>query len=246
MRFDDPKYPGAVCCCWLPLPLAGRCGQIPPVLLQGLELVLRVGIRHPLVPAHVGQRLQQRIPLETGLPGNFLEPGPTLRQQRQQQMFGRDILVLQSTCLFQGSRQDRLEFLGRIDLPATLNLRPPPQLGFEIGLVSGADDAQFLENLGHHTFLLPRQCQRQMLRIELLVGPFLSQLLCGRQRLLRLDRQLVEIHDTSFRRSNADRRFPANPAKPASAVGHAGPPRPTAGQPVRQFRHIHGIAIWRQ
>jgi len=77
------------------LALAGQLGEVAAVAVQGLKLLLGVGVGDPLVPAKLFERAQQTLrgDAETGEdPGDLatVEAGGG-----QQQVFGADILVLE-------------------------------------------------------------------------------------------------------------------------------------------------------
>jgi hypothetical protein len=66
---------------------AGQVGEVPPVLLQGLVLLLRVLVRDPLRTADLGQRGQDVLPGESGLPEDPGSLGGTF-QHRQEDVLG--------------------------------------------------------------------------------------------------------------------------------------------------------------
>jgi len=93
------------------LALLGKFGEVAPELLERLVLVLRVLVGHAVRPAHVLDSAQQRLVVGAGgaqrLAGGCLGLG-----QREQQVLGGDVLVLELARLLLGGAQNLHELGG--------------------------------------------------------------------------------------------------------------------------------------
>ena len=84
-------------------------GEVAPVLLEGVVLRLRVGVGHPLGAAH---RLQGRVDLLRSDPRLLEHPGRLalgLADDGEQEVLGRDVLVLEPGHLVEGRHQHGAE-----------------------------------------------------------------------------------------------------------------------------------------
>ena len=181
--------------------LAGARRQIGAIALERFVLALRIGIRHALRAAH---RLQHFLnPVRRGLVGRQdLRRGcaAAFGGQRQQQVLGADVLVLQPLGLGRravhrvpGPRRQRRR-------RAAARGRQPGELGAGGVRDRGGIDAQAPQHRRHHPVLLRRERSQEVLRLQLRVPGLFRRLLCGEQRLLRLLRQPIQVH-VSFPRA---------------------------------------------
>ena len=164
------------------LPRLGERGQIAAVLLERLIRALRILRRNPLPGAYLLQRLEQPVARDD--------------LERQEQMLDRDVLVAERLHLVERPVEHPREpgrclrlgapaRDGRLLCEASLRLRA--QLRH---VVTGA--------LGERTRqLLVEERERQVVRRQLRIPVSPGQLLCARERLLRLQREPVEIHVSS-------------------------------------------------
>ena len=86
------------------LPAPGALREVHGEALEGLVLVLGVLVRHPVRAAHLLQRVGQRF-APGALGAQQVARGEALLRQRQQQVLGRDVLVLEVVCLLLGAVQ---------------------------------------------------------------------------------------------------------------------------------------------
>ena len=150
-------------------------------------------------PPHLGDRLQQlvaagaiRSQRVAGLAG--------VRREREQQMLGRDIFVVQRARLVLGRAQD-LDELSRA--PGELG-RPGPRISGQLRqrLERGADrlahgarlDAELAKDGNDDAGVGFEQHREQMLRRRLRIAAPISEPLRGLKRLLGLDRKAVGLH----------------------------------------------------
>ena len=105
------------------LPCSRALGQVPAELLERLVLVLRVLVGHAVGAAHVLDGAQQRLAVGAGgaqrVTGRRLGLG-----QREQQMLGGDVLVLERARLLLGGAQHLHEVWRRRSVPANRHRRP--------------------------------------------------------------------------------------------------------------------------
>jgi hypothetical protein len=93
------------------LALGGGLGQVTPVLLERLKLVLRVLVGHPVRAANLVQGLDERV--AGGAAGAQRVAGPArMGRQGQEQVLGGDVLVAQLAHLVLGRAQDLHQLAG--------------------------------------------------------------------------------------------------------------------------------------
>ncbi len=163
------------------LPAAGRLGQVAPVLLEGLVLLLGVLAGHPVAAPDLGQGGQQVLVVHLEAVG-----------QGQQQVLGRQVLVVQLAPGLVGRVEHRGQVAAHAGLAAVGLVQPVDR-----GLGLGAQLVGRLANLGQDgqddPFVLAQQGHQQVVGRDLgvAVGP-------GRfdglvQRLLGLERPTVGV-----------------------------------------------------
>ena len=162
------------------LPLLGQLGEVAPELLERLVGALRILRGDALRAAHLLQRLEERVPRDD--------------VEREQQVLGRDELVLELAHLLLGV----VEHLGERGRDARLlsgcaldgRLCGEHRLG--AGAHVGDRRSGTLDERARQ--LLVEQREHEVLRVDLGVAAPAGQLLGGADRFLRLDGQPVEVH----------------------------------------------------
>ena len=110
-----------------------------------------------LVAAKLHERLQHGVALEAVAGDKFLQAFTALLEQGEEQVLGRNELVLEGLGLLGGGSEDVLQILGGIHLASALNLGPAAEFGFEIGGEPAGIHPQLLQELRHEAILLLRQ-----------------------------------------------------------------------------------------
>ena len=176
------------------LALARDVRQVLRVALQRLVLLLGVLVRHPLGAAHLDEGAVDGLGGHAvggedagGAAGLLLGDG-------DEQVLGRDVLVLQPLRLVPRAIDHALEARRGVRAPSALHLRELRDLGLHLGRHRLRPRAELGEQRAHHALLLLEQCQQQMLRLDRLVVVLVGERLGGLHRLLRLHGQLVESH----------------------------------------------------
>ena len=157
------------------LALLGRLGQVAAELGERLVVALGILAGDALAAADLLDPREQLLARD--------------RVEREQQVLGRDVVVLELARLLEGGVEDARERgAGRGLLRGAVDRRLRAQLRRRLGAERGRIGHELLDEL------LVEQRQQQMLGVELGVAGAARELLrCG-DRLLALDRQLVEIH----------------------------------------------------
>ena len=89
--------------------------------------------------------------------------------QRQQQVFGRDVIVLELRRLGLRGIERLAQSRAGINLRAAFNLVAAGQIALQFGLQFRGCDADFLEQFGDEAFRLAEQGQQQMFAVHFLV-----------------------------------------------------------------------------
>jgi len=162
----------------------GGVGQVAPELGERLVGALSVGRGDALPAAHLGNRLQDRGPVEVGAGG-----------QCEQQVLDRDVLVLQRL----GLGERLLEGLARraarrrLDV-CTLHPGQAGQPGLDGVANGGRMQAGLLEDARGHARLLREEREQQMVGCELRVAAADRVALSGGEGLLCLYCEFREVH----------------------------------------------------
>ncbi len=168
------------------LPLSREIGEVATVALEGLVLLLRVLIGHPLPPADLHQR---RKHLLAGDPRLLQEPGHIggAFQQGQEEMLGRNVLVRECRGLREGTLQDVARPRGQVRL---LLSRPRVDLGdsgqqLVRSIPQGARRLpELLKKRVHHALGVREQCEQDVRGLDLLLVAIGRQHLRGLQGFL--------------------------------------------------------------
>jgi hypothetical protein len=174
------------------LALAGRVGEVPPVLLEGLVAVLGVRVVDGLVAADVLEHLEE---------GSRAAPCALERlggrrprvEQGEQQVLGRDVLVLERLRLAQACFRTRVELRGDVG-GAAVRLRQGGEAPLDVGGEAAEVRAELAERRRDDAPLLAEERLQEVLGRHLRVVALLRQGLGGGQGLLGLHRELVETH----------------------------------------------------
>ena len=140
------------------LALAGRLGEVAPVLGQGLVGLLGVRRRHAVVPPHGAQRGQQRVPGDADLVG-----------QRQHEMLHRDVVVAQVAPVLVRRLQDLAGVTRQPGLRAPLGPRQPRQLLVHLAGQHVGVDPDLGQQRARHGLVLLQQRVEQVGRRQLRV-----------------------------------------------------------------------------
>jgi hypothetical protein len=179
------------------LALAREVGQVLGVALQRLVLVLRVRVGHPLGAPHLDQGPIDRLRAHAGGGEQARGRAALLLGDGDEQMLGRDVLVLEPLRLLPRPVDHALEARGGILPPAAA-----PDLGqlVDLGLHLARDclrpGPQLGEQRPHHALLLLQEREQQVLGLDRLVVALIREGLRGLDRFLGLDGQLVQPHLT--------------------------------------------------
>ena len=173
------------------LVLARHLDEVDAVLLERLVLGLRRIGGHALAAADLLEGREHGRRVETGLlqdPGRF---GALVAVEHgQEQVFDRDILVLEPPGVVLGFDHQGLELLGHVDLPGLGGLAADARHAVEGGLHGGNDGgrirARLLENARNEPVLLRQQGVEQMRHVDRLVAVSQCRLLGGLNGFLRL------------------------------------------------------------
>ncbi|GBC78646.1 hypothetical protein HRbin08_02142 [bacterium HR08] len=181
------------------LPLSGEFGQIAPIALE--RLVGRLGrrTRHPLRAANLLQRLHHPIPIqpqiEQDAPGGSAAP---LFQDRQQEVFDADVLVLEPRGFIFGHGEETVEAPRDVHVirasRRTAHFGPARQLLLQASADELRIHTRLLQDRRRQSPLLLQQRKEQMFDINLLMAVARRQTLRGPHSLLHLFRQPIDIH----------------------------------------------------
>src|SRR6185312_9581699 len=136
--------------------------QVFRVFLQRLVLCLGILVRHPLRPAHRGQALQDRIMRRAQAGQQQLRAVVLRLRQRQQQVLGRDVLILEGFGLFERALENTIQ-RGRSSW-----LRPAAHLGQLIQCLLNLEPqlrsrhANLLQHRHNYAFAVLDQRRKQM------------------------------------------------------------------------------------
>jgi hypothetical protein len=156
------------------LAVAGGLREVAAVLLERLVLVLGLGVGHAVRAAHLGHGLRQRRLRRAGL-AQRVAGGRAVAGQREQDVLGGDVLVLELAHLVLGGVEDLDELAGGA---GGLAARPHGRHGGQRSVQAGADelrvDAELRQHRRDDAALLVEQREQQVLgrrlRIPALVG----------------------------------------------------------------------------
>ena len=174
------------------LALPRELRQVAAVPLERLVLGLGVLIGDALGAAHVDQRTVEAVLRDAGLPQDAARGAVGLVGDRDEQVLGRAVVVLEPLHLIPGRVEDGLE-PGAHVLPArAADLREAANLGLDVPPDRVRTGAELRQQGADDAVLLLDEREQEVLGLELLVAFTVRQRLRGLDRLLRLDGELVE------------------------------------------------------
>jgi hypothetical protein len=180
------------------LPAARGLHEVAAVLLERLVGSLRGGAGHALAAPHLRQCLEEA--LGRGAVLGEQPPGRrprARREQREDDVLDRDVLVLEAPHLRLGVLQHLRERAGHPHLaarPGPAHARPGGEAALDVRLEGGRGDARPLEQPRHETVGLRQERQQEVLDVDLGVAVAERPGLRVVQCLLHLLGQQVGIH----------------------------------------------------
>ena len=188
------------------LSLAGTLREVDAIFLERLELLFGILVGHPRLAADGLQPCQQFLLADRRELQHVLRLRRHLRQ-RQQQVVGRDKLVLHLVRFSGGRLEDLDQFLIRLRLGAPRHLGQMREFGLDDPFEVTAVGADLLEQRPHNALALGQKRLDEVDRGDLGVAPVGREFNGRLDRLLGLDGELVESkrHDVSLLRE----RWPA-------------------------------------
>jgi len=174
--------------------------EVTPVLRERLVGDLRHGRRHPLVAADGGQCLEEPVAAQTLLfQQTSRRRGGALIEEREHEVLDRDILVLETSCLFLCGVQQTAEPLCDEHLTGrgtgARDSRSAFELSNEFGLQTIGVGAGLPEEAGHEPVGLVEQREEEVFAIDFGVSVAQRLGLGVVQGFLRFLRQSVHVHD---------------------------------------------------
>jgi hypothetical protein len=174
------------------LALARGLGEVAAVALERLVAVLGVGVVDALVPPDLLEHAQQRVAGDAGAP-QHLGRGRLRVDEREQQVLGRDVLVLERLGLAQRLLEDAIE-LRRDARGRALGPRERRERAIDLGQDGPGIRAELTERGGDDPTLLAEKRLKKLLGRDLGPVGLLGLGLRRKDGLLSLHRELVESH----------------------------------------------------
>jgi hypothetical protein len=174
--------------------LARHVGEIAAELLEGLVLGFGVLIGDARAAAHAGQRLEHGLAAGARLAQRARRGILLLRHDREQQVLGGYVLVLERLRFGEGGLEHVVRSARQLRLGAAGDLGDLPEHVLDLALQSVERDAELLEHRDGTALGLSQQRAQQMRGLDLTVAPRRGQGLRLRERLLALDGELVVTH----------------------------------------------------
>src|SRR5262249_13530618 len=181
------------------LALARQLRKVARVSLQRLVFLFGILIRDLLRSADRNQHLQDGVFGDTVRLQQTRNVFTFRAAQRNQQVFGADVLVFESIGFLESIFQDSIEFRTHVNFGLTLDFRKLRHQIREFARERLQIGAELLKDRQNHAFLLLDQCPEQMLRRDLRVAFFLCMRLSRLKGLLALQRQLVKTNHNLLR-----------------------------------------------
>src|SRR5271155_1684114 len=166
--------------------------QIPPVLFQRAIGGFRILRSHPVAAANRGHRLQNRLVARARADQRLGRRIFFRRGDGQQNMLGRNVLILQPLHLVERVLQNLVRRRTQILLRDAGNFRQPRDLLLHVTRDRRRRHPQLLQQRRHHAVALRHQRPQQMQRLDLLLPLAPAHLLRRLQRLLGLYSQFVK------------------------------------------------------
>ena len=168
----------------------GQLGQVARVLLQGLELLLGIGIRHTVGAANFLDRSQQRVAIDA-MPHEDLACRPRHARNGEQQVLDRHVLILELGRELARGLKDISQVTRRLRLGRAPCRRQPVHRRREVVAHTGNGSADLLEQLRRKPVSLHKEGLQQVDGSCLGVAPPGSQLEGSLERFPGLDGEVV-------------------------------------------------------
>ena len=170
----------------------GHLGQIPAVFLERLVFVFRILVRDPLAPPDRREGGKERLAGDPVLPEQVGCLASGFRCERQEKVFGGQVLVLEGVRLGEGAAEERLHAGGEPTGHDSRDLRKCGQKRIRGGEKTRERDAGPGEEVVRDSALLPQEGGKEVLRLHLRVPALGSHADRVLKRLLGLDCELVQ------------------------------------------------------
>ncbi len=179
------------------LALLRPLGEVDGVLLQGLALLLGVGIVHRLATAHLVDGLLQRALAGAGIAQQVAELAPVVHRREHEQL-GGDVLIIALLGQLVRLVEQAPEVVGDVHVSGrTLDLRQALQGLAQTGAQPVDVDVRLGQQVACRAALLVQQGQHQVCRLDELVVATHRETLGIGQGHLELRRELVHPHGIS-------------------------------------------------
>ena len=179
------------------LPLPRELGEVLRVLLERAVLALRLGGGDARAAADVLQRLPDPLRRRARRAERLAGAGLLLRR-REQEVLGRDVLVLELLRLVLGAIEELREPVREVGLRAG-DLRDAAQLVLDARRDERRLRADLVEDRAGDPLLLREEREHEVLDLDRLVVAAARLRLGARQRLLGLHRELFRSHGANVR-----------------------------------------------
>ncbi len=178
------------------LPCARGRGEIARVLLERLELALRIRIGDALSAAHLLERGEQRVSAHASIAKELLDRR-ILLDEREQHVLAGGVLVLQVLGLFPRLREHVAKTLRERGLGASLDLRQRFEARGHIARERSGVGSGLLQDRRRDAVSLVEQPQEDVLGHELGIAALGRLVLAGHQRFTGLGRESIQTHGAS-------------------------------------------------
>ena len=170
--------------------------EVAGILLQRLKGVFRIGGGDPLVAADALQGLQYLVGGEPGLGQQLIRGAAGRLEHRQQQVFDADVFILHGFGLLGGIDQQCAEFARLVDLLLAADARQGAERLVDLFVEKLAVYAEFFEDGGDESVVLPRQRGEHVQIAQFAVGVLHRDVLRRQQRFTGFVGKFFEVHTT--------------------------------------------------
>ena len=170
---------------------AGQLREVAAVLLERLELSLRVLVGHAVRATHLLDGGKQRVAADAVAREELRRGAPRHRGDGEQQVLDRDVLVLELGGELGCRLEDRAEVAGGLRLGTPLGGGQAAQSLYEVFLQARKRRADLLQQPGSEPFLLLEEGLEQVCGGRLGVAPAGGRPQRLLERLTRLDREVT-------------------------------------------------------
>ena len=173
---------------------AGGVGEVAAVLVERVVLVLGVGVGDALRAAHRCQRGVDAVGGDAGAAEQPIRLAALAAGQREEEVLGGDVLVLESRHLVEGGHEHVAQRVTDSGLAATELLGPSVELALQARRQRLRRNLEALQQGGHQPLLLAQEREKKMLGLDPGVLHGGSGLLSGLQGFLGSFREAIEAH----------------------------------------------------